>query len=314
MDRIDGNLERLPTEWRPAFRRMLQEGAREDYDRDSSGRPASHEWTIAQSFRCLDDLYFLVTEVLYQTDIAKYGPFHKWMADTVGKTPGTRELWLLPRDHFKTTILTIGHAIQQILRNPSVCCLIVSRKDEMAHIMSDEMRRQFATNEWLRALFPQWCPPTMDEMGGKGEWMNPAYRVIKGRRRKEPTVIATGIKSTQQSLHYDWMYPDDCMDSADTTEVGLREIRSDFKELIPLASSDTGIIIPGTRKHYNDIYQAQMDTGAYKVYVRHGLEHPDKRCDLDECPQVADIPSTRRWSPRPMAVSCGGLTLPDAPG
>jgi phage terminase large subunit-like protein len=232
--------------------------------------------------KCLTDLYFLVTEVLYHQDAHKYGPFHKWMADTVGKVPSTRELWLLPRDHFKTTILTIGHAIQRILNRPDVSILIVSRKDEMAHLMSDEIRRQFVSNERLKILFPDWCPETLEDKGAKGQWMCPAYRIIGGKRRKEPTVIATGIKSTQQSLHYDWMYPDDCMDSADTTEVGLREIREDFRELIPLASKDTGIIICGTRKHYNDIYQAQMDTETYKVYVRHGLESATI-CKDDEC-------------------------------
>lgn len=245
------------------------------------------EDTLARiRLRCLDDLYYLVTEVLYWNDRDKYGPFHKWMADTVGKEAGTRELWLLPRDHFKTTILTIGHGIQQILRDPGVSELIVSRKDEHALLMSEEMRRQFVFNERLRGLFPQWCSATLDDTGSKGEWTCPAYKIIRGKRRREPTVTATGIKSTQQSRHYKWGYFDDCMDAADTTEVGLREIRADFKELIPLIDNDGGIIIPGTRKHYNDIYQAQMDTGSYKVFVRHGLES-DKPCTLDECSRYA---------------------------
>lgn len=233
--------------------------------------------------RCLDDLFYLVTEVMYWGDRHKYGAFHKWMCDTVGKTPGTRELWLLPRDHFKTTILTIAHCVQQILRDPGVSALIVSRKDEHALLMSEEIRKQFVFNERMRALFPIFCAATMDEMGSKGEWTNPAYKQIGGKRRREPTVTATGIKSTQQSRHYKWGYFDDCMDSADTSEVGLREIRADFKELIPLIDNDGGILIPGTRKHYNDIYQAQMGTGSYKVYVRHGLEDPKKPCDQEEC-------------------------------
>lgn len=248
--------------------------------------PEFEEKLRAARHRCLSDLYYLVTEVLYWQDAYKYGPFHKWMAETVGKESGTRELWLLPRDHFKTTILTIGHGIQQILRDPRVSLLIVSRKDEHAHLMSDEMRRQFSANERLRALFPIWCVPTMDDLGSKSEWTVPAYKHIGGKRRREPTVTATGIKSTQQSRHYKWGYFDDCMDAGDTTEVGLREIRADFKELIPLIDSDGGILIPGTRKHYNDIYQAQMDTGVYKTFVRHGLEG-SKECDADECARYA---------------------------
>lgn len=147
--------------------------------------------------RCLTDLDFLVRHVLYRNEAAKYGPFHKWMADTVGKVPGTRELWLLPRDHFKTTILTIGHAIQQILRDPNVSILIVSAKDEHAMLMSEEIRKQFVFNSDLRTLFPDHCPVKMDELGAKGEWTIPIktakidfgdtiYRFAKGRR--EPTI------------------------------------------------------------------------------------------------------------------------------
>ena len=232
---------------------------------------------------CLTDLYFLVTQVLYYTDIAKYGKFHKWMCDTVGKAPGTRELWLLPRDHFKTTILTIGHAVQQILRDPSQALLLVSRKDDHALIWSDEMRRQFSANPRLRALFPAWCVGVKEEMGSVSEWINPAFRAVVGHRRREPTVTVASMKGRKQSRHYNWVYPDDCMDKEDSSEVGLREIREDWKEIIPLVDKDGGVVACGTRKHYNDLYQAIMDTGLYKVYVRHGLESATATCSEDEC-------------------------------
>src|SRR5688572_6534755 len=117
--------------------------------------------------RCLSDLYFLVTEILYPHDAWKYGPLHRWMADTVGKEKGTRDMFLLPRDHFKSTILTIGHAIQQLLRDPTQSLLIVSGKDDHVFTMSDEMRRHFTVNERMQALFPAWCAASMDDLGNK---------------------------------------------------------------------------------------------------------------------------------------------------
>src|SRR6185295_1292666 len=87
---------------------------------------------------------------------------------------------------------------------------------------------------------------------------------------------------------YNWIYPDDCMDIEDSSEVGLREIIQDWKDLVPLSDRESGIIVPGTRKHYSDLYQHIMDTGNYKVYVRHGLESPDKKCDMDECSRYAE--------------------------
>lgn len=239
--------------------------------------------------RCLTDLWFLVTEVLYRHDRHKYGPFHKWMCDTVGKTPGTRELWLLPRDHFKTTILTIGHAIQQMLADPTIAVLLISRKDDHALLWSEEIRRQFVFNPLLRTYFPEYFAEvvSMEQLGSREEWVFPGYKVVKGVRRREPSVTATGIKARKQSKHYNWIYADDCMDIEDTTEVGLREIIQDWKDLVPLSDRQTGIIIPGTRKHYNDLYQHIMDNDRYKVYVCHGLQSKTDPCKLDECSRYA---------------------------
>src|SRR5688572_26244049 len=98
------------------------------------------------------------------------------MGDTVGKTPGTREMWLLPRDHFKTTILTIGHAIQQLLRDPAYNFFFASSKDDHSLEWSNEVRYHFANNPRLRALFPPWCPRQIDDMGARETWTTPARR------------------------------------------------------------------------------------------------------------------------------------------
>jgi len=257
----------------------------------------------AAAERCLTDLYFLITEVLWYHDAHKYGELHRWICREVAKDDilatnarggqywrpknGDRQMWLLPRDHFKTTILTIGHAIQQILRNPNVSLLLLSGKDEHALLFSDEIRRQFVFNERLTTLFGPWTAQSMDAMGSKSEWTIPAKAVFGGKRR-EPTMVATGFKSRLESRHYDGGYLDDCMGEDDTSEVGLQEVRENYKKVIPLIDSDGWVMMPGTRKHYNDLYQGLMDTQTYRVYVRHGLEHPEKQCETDECSRFAE--------------------------
>jgi phage terminase large subunit-like protein len=77
------------------------------------------------------------------------------------------------------------------------------------------------------------------------------------------------------------------MGEDDTSEVGLQEVRENYKKVIPLIDSDGWVLMPGTRKHYNDLYQGLMDTETYRIYVRHGLEHPEKMCDTDECSRFA---------------------------
>ena len=129
--------------------------------------------------RCLTDLYFLVTQVLYDYDIKKYGPLHQWMCKRVGKEK--RQMWLLPRDHFKSTILTVGYGIQCMLNDPYESSLILSAKEEHAWAFSDEMRRHFAKNENLKALFGPWA---MDkEVDSAGKWTTPAKAFFGGKRR-----------------------------------------------------------------------------------------------------------------------------------
>ena len=227
---------------------------------------------------CINDLHFLVTQVLYAHDAWKYGPMHKWMCETVGREK--RQLWLLPRDHFKSTILTVGYCVQCILRAPMESNLILSAKDEHALAFSNEIRSHFINNQFLRALFPPWC--TDREWDSKSEWTSPAKAKFGGKRR-EPTVIATGFKSRLESRHYNRGFFDDCITVEDTTEPGIAASLEDFRKAVPLIDKDGEIIMPGTRKHYADLYSKVIESGAYSVYIRHGLEHATKMCEMVTC-------------------------------
>ena len=232
--------------------------------------------------RCLTDLYYLITEVLYYGESNKYGPMHKWMCEMVGKEK--RQLWLLPRDHFKSTILTIGYCIQCILNDPWESNLILSSKDEHAYAFSEEIKKHFVFNKRLRAMFGPWCPTR--DWDAKGEWTSPAKAFFGGRRR-EPTVVATGFKSRLASRHYKRGFLDDVIEEADDTEANIASSVENFKKVVPLIDKDGWIIMPGTRKHYNDLYNHVIRSGAYSLYIRHGLEHEKDICEMEACANTA---------------------------
>lgn len=221
--------------------------------------------------RCLADLFYLMDEVLfYDREQPKfaYGELHRWMCARVGTQ--SNELYLLPRDHFKSTFLTVGYAVQRILRDPGISILILSSKDEHAHAFSDQIRRHFWSNERLKALFPPWCKDA--DWGAVSDWTTPA-KAFFGRKRREPTVIASGFKSKLASKHYDLGLFDDVIDEDDTSEVGINQARDNFNKAVPLIDAKTGqIVMAGTRKHYNDLYATIIASGAYTTYVRHGVE------------------------------------------
>jgi phage terminase large subunit-like protein len=240
--------------------------------------------------KCLDDLYWFITRVLYHQDEHKYGPLHKWLADLVQHNENSRQLYLLPRGHFKTTIITVGYVIQQILENrmsgkPDLRCLILSAKDDHALTMSDAIKMFFVNSPRMRALWPDWC--SEKDWGSRSEWSTPARKLFNIVTKREPTVVASGFKSKLASKHYDLIILDDPIDEDDTSELGRLEALTNYGKIVPLLDMGGRLIVVGTRYHYDDLYQRLMDTGAFRVYVRHALELPGTECTRDECARFA---------------------------
>lgn len=281
-----GEINTVPAEWRQLLVRgdgykLRRSGIRID------NKYATSKAKIARVATILDrpDIAALTKDDVYWDEVVRIGP--RFVTDTYDIQVEGGSFAVSDIITHNTTILTIAHCVQQILRDPGGSFLILSGKDEHSLLMSDEIRRHFVFNDRLRALFEPWCANTEDQLGSKGEWTSPA-KAFFGKKRREPTVTATGFKSRLESKHYKGGYLDDCMGEDDTSEAGLAEARENFKKVIPLIDRDGFVLMPGTRKHFNDLYQGVMDTGAYKVYVRHGLEHPTKKCETDECARYAE--------------------------
>lgn len=224
------------------------------------------------------NLYAFVTDILYPHDKHKYGPLHVWMCANAGKEK--RQLWMLPRGHFKSTILTIGWLTQQIILDPNKSWLILSAKDEHAEAFSDEIKKNFYANDRLKTLFAPWAADR--DFDSKGMWTTPAKAFFGGKRR-EPTIVATGFKSKLASKHYDGGVFDDCIEEDDTSERGIAESLTNYGKAIPLIDPDGTVLMPGTPYHYNDLYAHVKDTGVYTTYTRHALEHVTNMCTIDEC-------------------------------
>src|SRR5689334_9103680 len=79
--------------------------------------PAGDDWLFAQLGR--EDLFFLLHRVLRRQDIA-----HPWLyarCREVEQAPDNHlDLW--SREHYKSTIITFGLTIQDILRDPEITC------------------------------------------------------------------------------------------------------------------------------------------------------------------------------------------------
>ncbi len=164
---------------------------------------------------------------------------------------------------------------------PDIRCLILSAKDDHALTMSDQIKQMFVSNDRMKALFPQWCGEK--EWGSRGEWTTPARAAFNIVGKREPTIVASGFKSKLASKHYDLIILDDPIDEDDTSELGITESLTNYGKIIPLLDMGGRLVVIGTRYHYNDLYQHLMDSGSYRVNVRHAFENPEKPCERDEC-------------------------------
>ena len=96
------------------------------------------------------DLFYLLVNILGRNDVNR-----DWLYDRcreVEAAPdGYLDLW--PREYYKSTIITYGKTIQDILCDPEITIGIFSYSRPIAKAFLRQIKREFEANETLRLLF-----------------------------------------------------------------------------------------------------------------------------------------------------------------
>ena len=69
-----------------------------------------------------------------------------------------QNLFLYPRGHLKTSIISIAHVIQWIINYPNIRVLISCATGDQIDTVMGGLLKQFRFNPYMRALFPEYCP------------------------------------------------------------------------------------------------------------------------------------------------------------
>jgi predicted phage terminase large subunit-like protein len=180
----------------------------------------------------------------------------------------------MPRETGKTTIITQAYTIQCVCADPNTSILIVNEKEQTARDFLSEIKHQFETNEFLRALFPEVIPDDLNDT----TWSASRIVVKRSTNRKEPTVFVIGVGGTVIGLHPDKIICDDIIsrEAMENARAGSWQIMHQtnrwIHQLDPLLSSNAKpfpeIIFTGTRWFHGDSY-----------------EHIEKAYGSDETPQ-----------------------------
>lgn len=117
-------------------------------------------------------------------------------------------MWILSREHFKSTVITIASTIREICMNPETTIAIYSYNQQTAQkLFFAPIKKELEENYLLNRLYPEvlWG----DEAPGD-IWQATQLNVKRKRRSKEATLQCASIFSQLTGYHCERLIYDDC--------------------------------------------------------------------------------------------------------
>lgn len=205
------------------------------------------------------DLYFLLTYILKRNDM-----HHPWLFDRcreVQKDPDEYlDLWA--REHYKSTIITYGHTIFDIINDPEQTIGLFSHTKDIAQVRLKQIKSTIEENVDLRYLYDDVFhnkPKTQSP-----QWSDEDGITVKRRSKKlEPTVSAWGlIGGMPTSFHFDIMVYDDIVTDKSVTNPDMIKRTTDAWALSDNLSTQGGVArYIGTYYHLHDTYHVMQERG-----------------------------------------------------
>lgn len=209
---------------------------------------------------CREDLFFLIFIACKRGDINRDWLYAR--CREVEKNPdGYLDLWA--REHYKSTIITFGKNIQDILVNPEETIGIFSHTRPIAKSFLTQIKREFEINSFLQDLFPDVLYKNPQKESPK--WSLDDGIVVKRKGNpKESTVEAWGLVDGQPtSKHFSILDYDDVVtkESVSTPEM-IEKVTEAWALSLNLAGQNCRKRYAGTRYHQNDTYKTIIDRGS----------------------------------------------------
>ena len=208
---------------------------------------------------CLTDLFYLLVRGLGRKDIDRDWLFER--CEEVQANPnGYLDLWA--REHYKSTIITFGKTIQDILNNPEITVGIFSHTKPIARAFLRQIKYELETNERLKFLFPEIL---YENTKSADNWSEDKGITVKRKTNpKEATVEAHGLVDGQPtSKHFALLVYDDVVTRESvTTPDMIHKVTDAWALSLNLGAEGGNVRYIGTRYHYNDTYREIMKRGS----------------------------------------------------
>jgi len=209
---------------------------------------------------CKADLFYLLVNVCGRVDMNNDFAFER-CREVEANPDNHLDLWA--REHFKSSVITFGLTIQDILKDPEVTFGIFSHTRPIAKAFLRQIMREFEGNKILHAAFPDvlWT----EDLKQAPKWSEDDGIIVKRKSNpKEATVEAWGLVDGQPtSKHYKKLLYDDIVVQGSVSNPEMIQ-----KTMTALEQSyNLGVAthlcrrFVGTRWHFNDAYKTIKDRG-----------------------------------------------------
>jgi hypothetical protein len=196
----------------------------------------------------LDNLYVFSKTVMGFKDL--YEPLHRPLCDLIQNQQIARRLILLPRGHFKTSVISIAYPLWCLARNQNSRIALCSRA---AHKAEENLEELIA-----RAHYPRFQLLFGDIVGHPDQWpvcRRDKIRIPRRGATTGPSVAAYSTESSEVGRHFDQMLLDDIVDNDNTNTQDSRDkVWTWFGRQLSVLDPGSILTVVGTRWHWDDPY------------------------------------------------------------
>ena len=217
--------------------------------------PVDPEKLLQVREACKENLKFLCKEFLHMSDWDD--KVHSELAEQL-KRPTDKKLILMPRGHFKSSVVTIGYAIQCLLKDPNIRILITNARWELSADFLDQIK-DYLLNSDLKAFFGEFYYKDLS-------WTKTQITIAQKteKKRRGPSIRAAGGESVLTGSHYDLIIHDDLVEQNNVrTKEQIQKVIDFITGSFDLLDPGGKMILIGTRwaedDAYGDILKNQCD-------------------------------------------------------
>lgn len=202
----------------------------------------------------------------------------KYIEDLPEYDPSKKFLFLnMPRNTFKSSVVTIGFALQFILNNPDGRVLIDSETYSKAKNFLAEVKGHLEDSDKFREVYNHiyGMMPDDGKRSTSVRWKdNEIDLSCRTKKRKEASFTASGIDKSINGMHYDLIICDDLHSEVNTkNKEQIEQVIEHWKLCLSLLEPNKYMIVIGTRWSYSDLYQYLIDfeKERFNFFVRQAI-------------------------------------------